>query len=139
MIKMRLFSVLTAFLIILLSIPACTEDDNTNPADDRDQFLGYWNVNETCSRDSYSIQIVIDPSNSSQVLIKNFWLIGNNEKPPYAIVAGSTITIPKQTMCDNNSNEVQGSGVLDKNKINWHYTVNDGADLYTCTALYEKQ
>ena len=135
---MKLFSVLSVLLISILLISSCTEDDNTNPADDRDQFIGYWDVNETCNRDSYSVQIVADPSNSSQVLIKNFWLIGNNEKPPYAIVAGSTITIPKQLMCNNGTNEVQGSGKLDKNKIIWSYTVNDGADLYTCTATYKK-
>jgi len=135
---MRLFSVLSVLLISILLISSCTEDDNANPADDRDQFFGYWDVTETCNRDSYSVQIVADPSNSSQVLIKNFWLIGNNEKPPYAIVAGSTITIPKQLMCNNGTNEVQGSGKLDKNKINWNYTVNDGADLYTCTAIYKK-
>jgi len=139
MIQMRLFPVFSVLLVSLLFIPACTEDDMLNPTDDRDQFLGYWDVNETCSRDSYAVQIVTDPSNSSQVLIKNFWLIGNNEKPPYAIVAGSTITIPKQLMCNNGSNEVQGSGKLKNNKIEWDYTVNDGADLYSCTASYEKQ
>ncbi len=139
MIKIGKFTILTTLFFGILLIPSCTEDDNANPADDRDQFIGYWDVNETCNRDSYSVQIIADPSNSSQVLIKNFWLIGNNEKPPYAIVAGSTITIPKQDMCNNCSNEVQGSGKLNKNKITWNYTVNDGADLYTCTATYEKQ
>lgn len=135
---MKYFSLISILLFSTFFITSCADEDTATPADDRDQFIGYWDVNETCSRDSYSVQIVADPSNSSQVLIKNFWLIGNNEKPPYAIVAGSTITIPKQTMGNNDSNEVEGSGKLDKNKITWHYTVNDGADLYTCTAEYSK-
>ncbi|MBN3035267.1 MAG: hypothetical protein JW861_06750 [Bacteroidales bacterium] len=128
-------------MMMTLFMGSCTTDENNDvtPADDRDQFLGSWNVNETCQRDAYSVEIIRDPSNSSQVIIRNFWLIGYNEKAPYAIVAGSSIVIPEQTMCDNNSNEVSGSGTLDKNRITWNYTVNDGADLWTCSATYEKQ
>jgi hypothetical protein len=120
---------------------ACTEDDELfDFTDDRDTFVGTWNVNETCSRDNYSVEIVKDPSNSSQVIIRNFWLIGYQEQPPYAIIAGSTITIPTQQMCDDGSNTVSGSGTLNKNgnEITWNYSVNDGADLYSCQATYEK-
>ena len=125
--------------VFIFSIISCTEEEDiANPSDDRDVFIGTWNVNETCIRDSYSVEIVADPSNSAQILIKNFWLIGYQEKPPYAIVAGNTITIPKQFMCSNNENEVSGSGIFNKNKIEWTYTVNDGADLYTCEAVYLK-
>jgi len=127
------------FYTIFLSalIISCTEgDDLINPIEDRDAYLGTWNVNETCSRDVYTVVIEKDPTNSSQVIIKNFWLIGYQEKPPYAIVAGSTITIPQQSMCDDGSNIVSGSGSLVKNDITWDYTVNDGADLYKCNATY---
>jgi hypothetical protein len=130
------------YSLLILSIPlifsSCT-DDGENLNNDRDIFLGTWNVNETCVRDAYDVNIVADPSNSSQVIIKNFWLIGYEEKPPYAIVAGTTLTIPEQSMCDDESKIVKGSGKLDKNKIEWDYTVvNNGADLNTCTATYEK-
>ncbi|MCD4746211.1 MAG: hypothetical protein K8R58_07920 [Bacteroidales bacterium] len=70
-IKILLFCV--PFLIVLNACES-DEDDNVNPeVDPRDNFLGNWNVNETCQRDAYSVTIVVDPSNSSQVLIKNFW------------------------------------------------------------------
>jgi hypothetical protein len=126
-------------LIVTLVLSSCTaEDDPLNPTDDRDAFLGTWNVAESCVKEAYTVTIIKDPSNSSQVIIENFWLIGFNEKPPYAIVAGTTITIPEQAICYNASNIVSGSGKLEKSKINWDYTVNDGADLWSCTATYEK-
>jgi len=129
--------ILLVFFISILN--SCFEDDDiVTPTDDREEFLGFWDVDETCHRTPYQVEIIKDPSNSSQVLIKNFWLIGSEEKPPYAIVAGSTITIPSQGMCDDGSNIVHGSGSLKKKKIEWNYTVNDGADLYTCTAVYER-
>ena len=126
------------FIIILFAVIACTDESILNPADPRDQFIGSWNVNETCIKDAYSVSIEKDTTNSSQVIIKNFWLIGFNEKPPYAIVTGNTLTIPSQTMCYSGSNSVKGSGLLSKNTITWSYSVNDGADLYTCSATYEK-
>ncbi|RLC55282.1 MAG: hypothetical protein DRH89_07970 [Candidatus Cloacimonadota bacterium] len=130
-----LFSVVFFTLLFI----ACTEDsDLVNPQDDRDLFLGTWNVNETCNRGAYQITITKDPTNSSQVIINNFWLIGPNEKAPYAIVAGSNIVIPQQNIYNNEKTLVKGSGTLDKDIIEWEYTVNDGADLYTCTATYEK-
>ncbi|MBN2175335.1 MAG: hypothetical protein JW731_14470 [Bacteroidales bacterium] len=126
-------------MLFLVSLTSCTDEENPfDLTDDRDVFLGTWNVDETCTRDAYSVSIEKDPSNSSQVIINNFWLIGYQEKPPYAIVAGSSITIPKQAICDDGSNLVSGSGTLNKDKITWSYTVNDGADLYTCSAVYEK-
>jgi hypothetical protein len=126
-------------LMVTLVLSSCTvEDDPLNPTDDRDAFLGTWNVAESCVKEAYTVTIIKDPSNSSQVIIENFWLIGFNEKPPYAIVAGTTITIPEQAICYNASNIVSGSGKLEKSKINWDYTVNDGADLWSCTATYEK-
>lgn len=135
-------SKLTTFLSLIffiLMFTACIDDsDLINPQDDRDLFLGTWNVNETCNRGAYQVTITKDPTNSSQVIINNFWLIGSNEKAPYAIVAGSNIVIPQQNIYNDENTIVEGSGVLNKdNIIEWEYTVNDGADLYTCTATYE--
>ena len=132
-------SIFAIIVFLILAIPSCVEDDDiVLPGDDRNEFLGVWEVTETCKRFSYEVEIVADPANDKQVLINNFWLIGYDEKPPYAIVSGNTITIPSQGMCNDGSNIVEGSGTLSKKKIEWNYTVNDGADLYTCTAIYEK-
>ena len=134
----KISKIITCFFLALNLLSCTLEDDPLNPADDRDAFLGGWNVIESCSKDAYTVNISKDPSNSSQVIIENFALIGYNEKPPYAIIAGSTITIPKQLVCDDESIEVAGSGKLDKGTIELEYTFNDGADLLSCSANYEK-
>lgn len=123
-------------LVILFS---CTPDENDpDITDARDKFTGSWTVNETCNRNTYPVTIIPDPDHSNRVIIQNFWLIGFNEKAPYGVVSGNEITIPKQFMCDNNANEVEGSGFIENNKINWTYQVNDGADLNFCNATYTR-
>ena len=130
---------LISFIILSLVMFSCSEDiEDLNPQEDRDAFLGTWKVNETCNRIPYQVTITKDLSNSSQVIINNFWLIGPDEKAPYAIVAGSNIVIPQQNIYNDGKTIVTGSGVLNKNTIDWEYTVNDGADLHNCTATYEK-
>lgn len=126
-------------LFFVLFLVSCVEDsDIINPQDDRDAFLGTWNVDETCLRLPYQVTIVKDPTNSSQVIITNFWLMGPGEKAPYAIVAGSHIEIPQQNIFNDGNTIVKGSGELIKKKIDWVYSINDGADLYSCTATYEE-
>ncbi len=130
---------LIGYIFIALFLFSCIEgEDILNPQDDRDAFLGTWNVNENCKRIPYQVTIIKDPTNSSQVIINNFWLIGQDEKAPYAIVAGNSIVIPQQNIQNDEKIIVKGSGTLSKQIIEWEYTVNDGADFYTCEATYEK-
>ncbi len=130
----KLFSMLNVLLIPVL-LTACLDEDTDDLVDDRDAFLGAWNVTESCSKDSYSVQITKDPSNSAQVLINNFWNTGNCGNAPYAIVAGSSLYLPQQDFCNGDLN-VEGSGEMIKEKVNWSYSVNDGADLHNCSATY---
>ncbi|NOX47877.1 MAG: hypothetical protein GXO89_12955, partial [Chlorobi bacterium] len=129
---------------ILLFVPllfSCVEgdDNNVSPSDARDDYIGDWDVTESCSKDSYSVQIVADANNNDRVLIKSFWHITNQETPPYALIDGDIITIPKQFIMNDGSLEVHGTGTLNKKKITWFYEINDGADLYSCSATYEKK
>jgi hypothetical protein len=124
-------------LLLTVILTSCAEEDLTDPEDDRDVLLGKWNVTENCSRDAYSVEIVKDPSNSSQVIINNFWNGGSCANTVFAIVAGNDLFIPKQTFC-NGDFEVDGSGDLDNEEITWTYSVNDGADLFTCSAVYSR-
>ncbi|MCF8369556.1 MAG: hypothetical protein K9G76_10975 [Bacteroidales bacterium] len=130
------------FFLGLIIIPfffSCTDEgDLADLTDDREQFIGTWNVQESCSKDAYTVQITKDPSNSAQVIISNFWHITNCENPPYAIIAGNSIYLPSQYIC-NGTFDVKGDGDLNKQVISWSYTVNDGADLYSCTAEYTRQ
>ncbi|MFU8844525.1 MAG: hypothetical protein ACNA7V_12045 [Bacteroidales bacterium] len=126
-------------LLVIILFNGCTDDnDPVDLIDDRDAFIGTWNVNETCSKDAYTVTITKDPGNSSQVLIGNFWHVPFCQDLPYAIIAGKSMVIPQQSFCSN-AFDVGGSGTLSKNKLTLSYTVSDGADEYKCTAFYEKQ
>lgn len=130
---------LTLGLLTLIFLSSCVEEsDPFDLPDDRDAFLGLWDVSESCTKDFYSVEIRKDPSNSAQVIIENFGNIGSCDNPPYGIVAGSSLFVPTQSICSDLF-EVSGDGELDKNKITWQYTINDGADLFTCTATYTSQ
>lgn len=126
------------FLLSLLIFVFSCEEENPDFADDRDAFLGSWSVTESCSKDSYTVQIVEDPSNSAQVLINNFWNTGNCGTSPYGIVAGNSIYLPKQYFCDGDF-QVNGDGELNKENVSWSYSIDDGADLSTCDANYSKK
>ena len=131
-------------IAILLMIPlffSCVEgdDNNVSPSGSRDAYIGTWDVTETCSKDSYSVTIEADSNNNDRVFIKNFWLIDTSEAPPYAIIDGEIITIPLQSILNDGSLEVHGTGTLNKKKITWFYEINDGADLNKCSATYEKK
>jgi len=131
-----------AYLIIFVPffLISCTEEEDIiNPSDARSAYIGNWDVSESCSKDSYSVQIVADPNNDDRVLIKNFWHIGSSESPPYAVIDGDIITIPSQSILNDGSLEVHGNGTLNKEKITWYYEINDGADLSKCSATYEKK
>jgi hypothetical protein len=132
---MRKLPIILNVLFIAVLLTSCLDEETNDLVDDRDAFLGSWNVTESCSKDSYSVQIVKDPSNSAQVLINNFWNTGNCGNAAYGIVAGSSIYLPQQEFCDGDL-KLDGSGDIIKEKVNWSYTVNDGADLHNCTATY---
>ncbi|HHN48441.1 MAG TPA: hypothetical protein ENN08_05860 [Bacteroidales bacterium] len=131
-------------IVLLIFLPAlfvsCELDEDDDPlADIRDKFIGTWRLNESEAKSSmafYDILINIDPGNTSQVLIRNFANTGSN-RTVYGIVTTNQITVPAQTIA---SLDVSGLGVLtSNNRMNWTYSVNDGADLINYTALAEKQ
>ncbi len=136
--KSSILIVLLAFLPVLFV--SCELDEDDGPlADPRDKFIGTWRLNESEAKSSmafYNILISIDPGNTSQVLIRNFANTGN-QHAAYGIVTSNRITVPAQTIA---LLDVSGSGVLaSNNRMNWTYSVNDGADLINYTAVAEKQ
>ena len=125
---------------LILTIFSCELLEDPEPSDPRDNFVGNWTVNEISSlygTTNYNATIIYDPGNSSQVLIKNFYHFGM-EIETYAIPTLTSITVPEQYVC---SHTVKGSGKLssNKNRIDWTYTANDGADIDNVTATFTKQ
>ena len=132
----RLYPVL--IFIIILFINSCQKDTNSSSLDARDQYTGVWNVDENSSLSGsykYDVSIENDPSNSSQVLIFNFYNLGSSLNV-FAIATESSLTIPSQT---NSGDKISGSGILsNKNKISLQYTVTVGGDIDHVTATYTR-
>ncbi|MCK4676864.1 MAG: hypothetical protein KAT48_01915 [Bacteroidales bacterium] len=131
-------------LFILTGFASCeiTDENDYPDSDFRDSFLGTWKCTESEARSYqfvYQVNIRKDASNSSRVLLDNFGFIGFDEKPPYGVVAGSTITIPQQQVCDDNSITVSGFGIqVNANTMNWEYQLIIGGDKNDYTAVFEK-
>ncbi len=124
---------------LLLTLARCTTDNpSPTPADPRDSFVGTWMVSESGQKTTYQVVITLDPASSTNVLISNFAASGSSSNPAVAAVSGTTITlISNQVIGDGWV--INGGGALSgSNKINWTYTLNDGANLYHLTAVYTR-
>lgn len=126
------------FLLLLVNNSCTVDDSDDGPyIDPRLKFLGEWSVNnENCNKYRYVVVISEDPSNSAQVLIFNFGF-SQAAEPDTAIVAGNTITLPKQY--NSEKWEITGLGKYqDKEMIEWTYTLLISGDLQSCSATYTK-
>jgi len=84
--------VLIMLSLVALFVPACLPpDDNVNPDDAITKFLGNWNVDESCRRLNYSVEIQADPGNTAQVLIYNFGNPGPGYDPAVGLVVTNSI------------------------------------------------
>lgn len=141
--KKYLYSLLTLVFVASM-LHSCTPDDNIDDpfpdVDTRDKFVGSWLCNENSSQNgssSFTVGISLDATNSSQVILDNFYNAGYGKKLN-GIATSSSITIPNQSL---NSLYIRGSGSIFNNdtKMNWNYYVDTGADIDTCTAVFTKQ
>jgi len=130
--------ILGAFISILYS---CNPNDsNSTSSDPRNNFVGPWTCAETTTLNgspTFQVTISLDPSNSSQILLANFYGLGVNNKV-YGVVANTNVTIPKQSVGGFTVNSGSGNITNNNTKINWTYVVNDGTDNDNCTAVYTK-
>lgn len=135
---MKRFSYVFGLLLIsILSLTTGCEEDEGNDGinDPREAFVGEWNCDEKLAkRDNYRVNIEFDNSNSSQVLLYNFGLMGPAQAAT-GIVANDNIDVPLQNLADGWSGDGSGTLVSD-NKIEWTYTLTDGADRYDYIATY---
>lgn len=134
---MKTLKIFVALLLPAISLlSACDPDteNDPNPADPREKFLGTWTVQENKKKLTYEVLITESPTNSSEVLISNFYNVGIK---PFAIITTSTITCPVQSF-QSQQITINGAGTYTSGKIYWTYYVNDGADLDTINAVYSR-
>lgn len=131
-------------MTLLLAVSCTiTEDNNDYEVSERSVFLGTWNCTETDGTSytfTYPVTIKEDINDTTRVILENFGYIGYNEKPPYGIVSNSTIDIPSQKVCNDNSTNVSGYGILiDKNTMSWEYEILIGGDKLNYNATFKRK
>lgn len=136
----RFFWILFIALAGSLFIISCQPDDpaDDTPVDPREKYHGSWLCTESSSM-SYTVNIVADSTNTTQLKLYNFHHLGFEEKV-FGIVSNTTITIPSQTACLGTVT-LEGTATMQSNNttIDFYYTVNDGVNLDTIQAVYTKQ
>ena len=129
------FLLLFTISVILIS---CTKEDETEtgPVDARDKFVAAWacheNSNQTVTNPVFTVNIILSTSNSTQLLLENFYGLGSSNKA-YATISGDSLFIPAQTLAGNT---VWGKGALQgASTLKLNYSVDDGSitDIVTAT------
>jgi hypothetical protein len=131
---------LSMFAVTAVSLFAVScQPDEAEPTDNRDKFVDVWHCVEQSSQvgaTNYDVHINLSTTNTSQVLMENFYNVGFSFKA-VANVSGTSLTLNQQTY---NASQLQGSGSMSgNNTINMSYTVNDGSSIDTCTAVLTRQ
>lgn len=132
-------SLFLASLTILL-ISACEPVDNTTSDDPRDPYIGEWQFIESFKNtegQSYIVNIIKDPDNSSQVILENFGNPGSNDIGAKGIVTSTQVVVSSQQMSNNWI--VDGTGKFSnsgKTAMDWTLSITAGGskDTYTATA-----
>jgi hypothetical protein len=128
-----------AMLSMTVAFSGCAkESDSTTDSGNRAAFLGKWSVTETWTKLSYEAVISADPNASNGVFISNFGGTGTMSNPAAALISGTTIVLDANQIIGDGL-QINGSGSLSGTKINWNYTIEDGANLIHAVATYTKQ
>ncbi len=130
----KLISYLAVVSIICLTLTSSCKKE----VDDRDAFVGQWNVNETYTlvgggsgTDTYTITISKSSTTDNGIVITQF---GGGNVAVNATVSGSALSIPNQTI--NSGGDlwnISGSGNISGNTLIFTYYVLDGW-TGSCTA-----
>ena len=134
--KNKIKLILLIFLPALFLIPSCNKDNGSTPEITRNSLTGKWMVNETQKKITYEVTISLDTSKNG-VLINNFAGGGSNVNA-LAYFSGTTIALASNELLSNGW-IVNGSGTVSTNRIDWPYTVHDGANQYQIQAVFTKK
>jgi len=128
----------------LLYLSSCAPDKSDDPispssSDARDKYVSTWSCNEHSTliggNTTYTITISKSNTNSSEILISNFYQLGSTAR---ASVSSSNFSIPYQQF--GSTGFVNGgSGSISGNTIHMTYTMAIGADNDTCSATCTRQ
>ncbi|HIE15513.1 MAG TPA: hypothetical protein EYP69_01170 [Bacteroidales bacterium] len=140
---MKFFHLLTLFF--LLTFFACQPDNEIDTPNDslRNKIIDTWHVNETSqiynksSKSIYTVEIIKD-SDSTKVLIDNFYNLGYGKQAKVIVNDDYTLSIPQQ---DVDGFIISGSGNIDHGlkQIDLSYITDDqGGLIDTVSAAYTR-
>ena len=128
-----LFSLSAVFFV-----SSCNKDNSSTQLLTRASLKGTWVVNETFKKTTYEVTILIDSTTSNGVLISNFAGAGQNVKA-IAYLSGVKLALTSNELLSNGW-IVNGSGtVTGTTRIDWPYSLHDGANLTTIQAVFTKE
>lgn len=130
--------ILLSTLLAVFIASSCNKDSNTTPVLTRSSLTGKWMVNESKKKITYEVTISIDSSSTNGILINNFAGGGPNVNA-IAFLSGTTLALETNELLSNGW-IVNGSGsVSGTNRIDWPYTVHDGATQISVQAVFTKK
>jgi len=121
----------------LVVFVSCNPNDINNLLITRDSYVGTWSVSDQevpITKNNYTANVTLDPSNSSQIIINNFHQFGSGYNVS-GVVSGKNLTIGTQQVAGTT---VYGDGVLNNGKLTITYFTDDGADINKYVAVYTK-
>ncbi|MDY0344197.1 MAG: hypothetical protein RBR28_11540 [Lentimicrobium sp.] len=142
--KTKLLNIL-ALLLFVIPVISCIPDDEVEPdgTDPRDKFIGKWLFIEAKSapwyeKSSYSVTISRDPSNSAQVLLRNFANVGSAHSA-YGVVTNKRISLPTQDVTGGGFVASGTGNLITSNTMSWEFSYVTGGDQEFITASATKQ
>ncbi|MEI6348430.1 MAG: hypothetical protein WCP69_10840 [Bacteroidota bacterium] len=130
------FKTIIIALLVLLSVLSCKKDEPDVVVDDRDAFVGTWNVSDNqITKANYQVRIYKDENNSEKVWLINFHGVIDTA---FAYISTKTINISQQVI-GSTQLSTAGSGLMNgTTRIDLEYYISDGAQQDTITAQYSK-
>lgn len=116
-----------------ISLMSCT-DVSDNDSADIQQYIGVWSVSDKAAKLNYTATITTNPSNSSEILIKNFAGLGETA---VVLVIGNSLVIDSQPQGMDYTVEGSGSYINSK-KLIIDFDISDGIDSQARIATYTR-
>jgi hypothetical protein len=128
------------FALLTASCDKIATDDSANTVS---RIVGQWKCDEHSSifksaLDFYTVYIKINPSDSTKVLIENFYQLGGDVQVG-ASISGLNLSIPQQTV--SAGFKIQGQGTINSkyDEISLTYTVeSESSETDEVSAVYTK-
>jgi len=135
---MKRFGSVLVMALLLLTFDSCTPEDPIEPeVEQREKFLGNWNVQEKINGQvtgAYLSVVSNDASNASRIRIGNIYNLGVSSSVN-ALAAGNSLDISAQAITGIT---ITGTGIYSNEGFILNYTAADGSSTSSVQATYTR-